>query len=59
MTAGVSFPQVEYAGATGALRECYDDMQSTLRVPWVMFAARSLAVFGGYVPAARSAYSVR
>ncbi len=27
-------------------------MQSTLRVPWVMFAARSLAVFGGFVPAA-------
>ncbi|MBA3743837.1 hypothetical protein [Sporichthya sp.] len=42
MTTGVSFPQVEYADATGALRECYDDMQSTLRVPWVMFAARSL-----------------
>lgn len=43
---------MEYADATGALRRSYDDMQSVLQVPWVMFAARSLAVFGGYVPAA-------
>jgi len=52
MSAGPTFPQVEYAEATGALRSCYDDMQDVLRVPWVMFAARSLAVFGGFVPAA-------
>lgn len=52
MSAGPKFPQVEYADSTGALRDCYDDMQSVLRVPWVMFAARSLAVFGGFVPAA-------
>lgn len=52
MSAGPKFPQVEYAESTGALRECYDDVQSVLRVPWVMFAARSLAVFGGFVPAA-------
>jgi hypothetical protein len=52
MSAGPKFPQVEYAESTGALRRCYDDMQSVLRVPWVMFAARSLAVFGGFVPAA-------
>lgn len=51
----VTFPQIEYADSTGALRECYDDMQATLRVPWVMFAARSLAVFGGFVPAAWAA----
>ncbi|MBW0091263.1 ribonuclease BN [Pseudonocardia sp. KRD-184] len=52
MSAGPKFPQVEYADSTGALRRCYDDMQSVLGVPWVMFAARSLAVFGGFVPAA-------
>lgn len=51
----MTFPQVEYADSTGALRACYDDMQATLRVPWVMFAARSLAVFGGFVPAAWAA----
>lgn len=48
----MTFPQIEYSDATGPLRACYDDMQATLRVPWVMFAARSLAVFGGFVPAA-------
>jgi hypothetical protein len=52
MSAGPTFPQVEYAESSGALRRCYDDMQSVLRVPWVMFAARSLAVFGGFVPVA-------
>jgi hypothetical protein len=52
MSTGPKFPQVEYAESTGALRRCYDDMQAVLRVPWVMFAARSLAVFGGFVPAA-------
>lgn len=52
MSGGPKFPQVEYADSTGELRRCYDDMQSVLRVPWVMFAARSLAVFGGFVPAA-------
>lgn len=46
------FPQVEYGDAGGPLRQAYDDMQAVLRVPWVMFAARSLAVFGGFVPAA-------
>lgn len=47
-----SFPQIEQAQASGALAAAYDDMRSTLRVPWVMFAARALAVFGGFVPAA-------
>jgi hypothetical protein len=52
MSTRPKFPQVEYADARGALRQAYDDMQGVLRVPWVMFAARSLAVFGGFVPAA-------
>lgn len=46
------FPQVEYAQATGELKETYDDMQETLRLPWVAFGVRSLAVFGGYVAVA-------
>lgn len=49
---GPKFPQIEFADARGPLRHSYEDMQAVLRVPWVMFAARSLAVFGGYVPAA-------
>jgi len=52
VSAGPVFPQIDYAESGGALRACYDDMQAVLRVPWVMFAARSLAVFGGFVPAA-------
>jgi len=49
---GPTFPQVEFDDARGLLRSSYEDMQAVLRVPWVMFAARSLAVFGGFVPAA-------
>ncbi|MCY7342603.1 MAG: hypothetical protein LH603_12345 [Pseudonocardia sp.] len=52
MSGGPKFPQVEFADARGELRGSYEDMQAVLRVPWVMFAARSLAVFGGFVPAA-------
>ncbi len=47
-----AFPQVEEADATGTLAGAYADMRATLRVPWVMFAARALAPFGGFVPAA-------
>lgn len=55
VSGAVVIPQIEYGDSTGALRAAYDEMQATLRVPWVMFAARSLAVFGGFVPAAWSA----
>ena len=55
-------PQVEHDEATGELREAYDDIQATLRVGWVAFAIRALAVFPGYVPrawrAARPNYRV-
>lgn len=51
----VAFPQVEEADAGGDLAHAYADMRATLRVPWVMFAARALACFGGYVPAAWAA----
>jgi hypothetical protein len=52
MNALPKFPQIEYAEAAGELKEAYDDMQATLRLPWVAFGVRSLAVFGGYVPVA-------
>ncbi len=52
MSGGPKFPQIELADARGDLRRSYEDMQAVLRVPWVMFAARSLAVFGQFVPAA-------
>jgi len=47
-----TFPQIEEADADGDLAAAYTEMRATLRVPWVMFAARALAVFGGFVPAA-------
>ncbi|GAA4820343.1 hypothetical protein GCM10023201_02210 [Actinomycetospora corticicola] len=51
-TPRTAFPQVEEHEATGALAEAYTSMRGTLRVPWVMFAARCMARFGDYVPAA-------
>lgn len=47
-----AFPQVEEHEATGDLAAAYAGMRAGLRVPWVMFAARALATFGDYVPAA-------
>jgi len=36
---GISkFPQVDHADASGELAEIYDDIQCTLRAPWVPFA---------------------
>lgn len=50
-----AFPQVEEHEAAGELAEAYAGMRASLRVPWVMFAARALAVLGDYVPAAWAA----
>jgi hypothetical protein len=46
------FPQVEYADASGELVKIYDDIQFTLRIPWVPFAIRVLSLFPAFVPAA-------
>jgi hypothetical protein len=46
------FPQVEYADASGELTEIYDDIQFTLRIPWVPFAIRVLSLFPAFGPAA-------
>ncbi len=52
MTTYRKFPQVDHADATGELKEVYQDIQATLRVPWVAFACRVLATFPGYLPLA-------
>lgn len=46
------FPQVDHAEASGELKAVYDDIQATLRAPWVAFACRVLATFPGYLPRA-------
>ena len=37
---------------SGELAEIYDDIESTLRLPWVPFAIRVLSLFPAFVPAA-------
>ena len=46
------FPEVDHADASGELAEIYDDIQFTLRVPWVAFAIRVMSQFPAFVPAA-------
>lgn len=46
------FPQVDHADASGELATIYDDIQSSLRVPWVAFAIRTMSLFPKFVPAA-------
>jgi hypothetical protein len=45
------FPQVDHADASGGLGKIYDDIQFTLRVPWVAFAIRVMSQFPAFVPA--------
>jgi hypothetical protein len=44
------FPQVDHDQATGELRAVYEDIHSTLRVPWVAFAIRVMSQFPEFVP---------
>jgi hypothetical protein len=46
------FPEVDYADASGELSKIYDDIQCTLRVPWVAFGIRVMSQFPAFVPAA-------
>jgi Halocarboxylic acid dehydrogenase DehI len=46
------FPQVDQADASGELAKIYDDIRSTLRMPWVPFAIRVMSQFPAFVPAA-------
>lgn len=46
------FPEVDHADASGELASIYDDIQLTLRVPWVAFGIRAMSQFPAFVPAA-------
>jgi hypothetical protein len=46
------FPEVDHGDATGELAEIYDDIQFSLRIPWVPFAIRVMSLFPAFVPAA-------
>jgi len=46
------FPQIDYDEATGELKEIYDDIQATMRAPWVAYFCRVLALFPDYLPLA-------
>ena len=46
------FPQVDQDDASGELAEIYDDIRSTLRMPWVPFAIRVLSLFPAFVSTA-------
>jgi Halocarboxylic acid dehydrogenase DehI len=46
------FPEVDQADASGELGKVYDDIELTLRVPWVPFAIRVMSLFPAFVPAA-------
>jgi hypothetical protein len=46
------FPEVALADASGELAKVYDDIELTLRAPWVPFAIRVMSLFPAFVPAA-------
>ena len=46
------FPEVDQADASAELAIIYNDIQFTLRVPWVAFAIRVMSQFPAFVPAA-------
>jgi Halocarboxylic acid dehydrogenase DehI len=46
------FPEVDQADVSGELAEIYDDIEFTLRMPWVPFAIRVMSLFPAFVPAA-------
>lgn len=52
MTRQHKFPQIDYDEATGELKEIYDDIQATMRAPWVAYFCRVLALFPSYLPLA-------
>ncbi len=46
------FPQIEHHDATGDVKNTFDDIEATLRVPWVAFACRVMSTFPGFLPQA-------
>ena len=57
------FPQIEHHEAAGELKATFEDIEETLRVPWVAFACRVMSMFPGFLPkafgAARAHFSTR
>lgn len=49
------FPQVDHHQASGPLRELYEDIHNTLRLPWVAFGIRVMSQFPYYIPEAWAA----
>jgi Halocarboxylic acid dehydrogenase DehI len=49
------FPQVDHHEAPGKLAEVYEDIHSTLRVPWVAFGIRVMSQFEHFIPDAWAA----
>lgn len=54
-----TFPQVDHHQASGELARVYEDIHSTLRLPWVAFAIRVLSQFPHFVPAAWAALKLQ
>jgi len=48
----LKFPEVDQADVSGELAKIYDDIEFTLRAPWVPFAIRVMSLFPAFVPAA-------
>lgn len=46
------FPEVDQADATGELAKVYNDIELTLRAPWVPFAIRVMSLSPDFVSAA-------
>jgi hypothetical protein len=44
------FPEIDQADSRGKLAQIYDDIEFTLRVPWVPFAIRVMSLFPDFVP---------
>ena len=53
------FPQVDQADASGELAKIYDDIRSTLRMPWVPFAIRVMSQFPALDALTRAAATAR
>lgn len=54
-TALQRFPQIDHDKASGQLKDIYEDIHNTLRLPWVAFGIRVLSQFPHYIPDAWAA----
>jgi len=49
------FPQVDHHQASGELKDVYEDIHNTLRLPWVAFGIRVMSQFPNFIPEAWAA----